>query len=130
MKNEQRPQNRHQLKRKRGGQKGNQNARKHGFYSGILRLTEIGEFWNITTLERVDPEIAVLRLKLKSLLRYDPDNRRVFREASRLLAKWLGAKYQLDRTDSNYLKMVIESILERYQCANPLADQPTDTKQL
>ena len=128
MGNEQPPQNRHQLKRKRGGQKGNQNARKHGFYSGTLSLTEICEFWNITTLERVDPEIALLRLKLKSLLRHDPDNRRVLREASRLLAKWLRTKYRLDRTDTNYLKMVIESILERYQCVNPLADQPANTK--
>jgi uncharacterized protein YjcR len=46
------------IKRKRGAQKGNRNARKHGFYSAALSPAEIQELWNITNLEGVDPEIA------------------------------------------------------------------------
>ena len=107
------------LKRKPGGQKGNQNARKHGFYSRALSPDEIGEFWNIVNLERVDPEVALVRLKLKSLLQHDPVNRRVLRTASGLLAKWYRAKYGLGRPDGNDLKAVIRSILAQLPGASP-----------
>jgi hypothetical protein len=101
-----------QTKRKRGGQKGNRNARKHGFYSGTLSPAETSQLWNITNLEGVDPEIAFIRVKLQSSLQYDPGNRRVIREASRLLVKWYSANYGLDPTDRNYLKTVVENLLE------------------
>jgi len=80
--------NQTQIKRKRGGQKGNRNARKHGFYSGTLSPAETSQLWNITNLEGVDPEIAFIRVKLQSSLQHDPGNLRVIREASRLLVKW------------------------------------------
>jgi hypothetical protein len=101
-----------QTKRKRGGQKGNRNARKHGFYSGILSPAETCQLRSITDLEGVDPEIAFIRVKLQSSLQYDPGNRRVIVEASRLLVKWYSANYRLDRTDRNYLRTVIENLLE------------------
>ena len=107
------------LKRKPGGQKGNQNARKHGFYSRALSPDEIGEFWSIVNLEGVDPEVALVRLKLKSLLQHDPVNRRALRAASGLLAKWYRTKYGLDRSDGNALKAVIRSILEQLPGASP-----------
>jgi hypothetical protein len=104
--------NQTQIKRKRGGQKGNLNACKHGFYSGTLSPAQTSQLWNITNLEGVDPEIAFIRVKLQSSLQYDPGNRRVIREASRLLVKWYSANYRLDPTDRNYLKTVVENLLE------------------
>jgi hypothetical protein len=104
--------NQTQIKRKRGGQKGNRNARKHGFYSATLSPAQTRQLWNITNLEGVDPEIAFIRVKLQSSLQYDPGNRRVIREASRLLVKWYSANYRLDPTDRNYLKTVVENLLE------------------
>ena len=104
--------NQTQIKRRRGAQKGNRNARKHGFYSGTLSPTETSQLRNITNLEGVDPEIALIRVKLQSSLQHDPDNRRVIREASGLLVKWYSADYELDATDRNYLKTVVESLLE------------------
>jgi len=101
-----------QVKRKRGGQKGNRNARKHGFYSGTLSPAETSQLWNITNLEGVDPEIAFIRVKLQSSLQDDPGNRRVIREASRLIVKWYSGIYRLDPTDRNYLKTVVENLLE------------------
>ena len=101
-----------QINRKRGGQKGNRNACKHGFYSDTLSPAETSELRNIANLEGVDPEIAFIRVKLQSSLQSDPGNRRVIREASRLLVKWYSANYWLDPTDRNYLKTVIENILE------------------
>jgi hypothetical protein len=101
-----------QIKRKRGGQKGNRNARKHGFFSTALSPAETQELWNITNLEGVDPEIAFIRVKLQSSLQHDPGNRRVMREASRLLVKCYSANYWLEPTDRSYLKAVVESLLE------------------
>ena len=104
--------NQRQIKRKRGGQKGNFNARKHGFYSATLSPAETSQLWNITYLEGVDPEIALIRVKLQSSLQHDPGNRRVIREASRLLVKSYSVNYRLDLTDRNYLKTVVENLLE------------------
>ncbi|MBM4432966.1 MAG: hypothetical protein FJ025_03110 [Chloroflexi bacterium] len=110
MNGEQLPLTHHKIKRNRGGQKGNQNARKHGFYSATLNPAEICELWNITNFEGVDPAIAVLRLKLQSVLRHDAANRRVLREASKLLAKWYSAQYHLDEADTCYLKKFMRSM--------------------
>jgi hypothetical protein len=101
-----------QTRRNRGAQRGNQNARKHGFYSTALTPAQASEFWNITKREGVAPPIALLRIKLQDSLQHDPGNRRVITDASRLLAKWYSAQYGLDGADSNYLKAVIEQILE------------------
>jgi hypothetical protein len=68
--------------------------------------------WNITNLEGVDPEIALIRVRLQSSLQHDPGNRRVIEEASRLLVKWYSADYGLDATDRSYLKTVVDDILE------------------
>jgi len=118
--------NQTQIKRKRGGQKGNRNARKHGFYSGTLSPAETRQLWNITNLEGVDPEIALMRVKLQSSLQHDPGNRRVIREASGLIVKWYSENYGLDATDSRYLKTVVESLLETAylrQSAGPQGSQ-------
>ena len=103
--------NQTQVKRKRGGQKGNRNARKHGFYSATLSPAETSQLRNITNLEGVDPEIALIRVKLQSSLQHDPGNRRVIREASRRIAKWYSATYRLDPADRAYLRTVVENLL-------------------
>ena len=101
-------------KRNRGAQKGNQNARKHGFYSCALTPSELCEFWNIANLNALDPQIAALRVKLQSFLRRDPGNRRVLMEAARLLVKYYRAKFSLDQTDTLCLKVVIRNWFENY----------------
>jgi len=101
-----------QTKRKRGGQEGNRNARKHGFYSAALSHAETRELWNITRLEGVDPEIAFIRVKLQSSLQHDPGNRRVIREASRQVVKWYSENYGLDATTRSYLKTIVADLLD------------------
>jgi hypothetical protein len=118
--------NKTQLKRNRGGQKGNRNARKHRFYSGTLSPAETSQLWNITNLEGVHPEIALIRVKLQSSLQSDAASPRVMREASRLLVKWYSESYGLDATDRSYLKTVVDNLLEiasLRQSANPRGSQ-------
>ncbi len=74
-----------QNERKRGGQKGNQNARKHGFYSNNLSPGEMSQFLEIINLEGIYPGTAVLRVRLQSFLQNDSINLRVLKEFSRLL---------------------------------------------
>jgi hypothetical protein len=103
--------NRQQVKRKRGGQKGNRNARKHGFFSATLSPAEAFQLWNAINLEGVDPEVALIRVKLQSSLERDPGNHRVIKEASRLLVKRYCERYGFDRADRSYLKTVIDLVL-------------------
>ena len=54
------------VKRRRGGQPGNQNARRHGFYSTNLSPVEICEFLNATNLKAADRELAGISRGLSS----------------------------------------------------------------
>ena len=122
------PQLYHKAKRQRGGQKGNQNARTHGFYAGRLSPAEICQFWNTINTEGIEPEIAALRVKLRSSLERDPGNRRVLREAAKLLARWYSSKYRLDKADSSTMKKLILGILQDYPGPSPCQPEPPPTQ--
>ena len=111
--------NQTQIRRKRGAQKGNRNARKHGFYSAALGPAKENDVLNIVTLEGVDPEIALMRVKLQSCLRRGPANRRVIREASRRVVKWYSEDYGLDATTCSYLKAIVADLLETASMRRP-----------
>ncbi len=123
---EQLPEACHRTKRRRGGQAGNRNARKHGFYARSLNPTEICEFWNIVNTEGLEPEVAALRVKLRSVIEHDPCNRRVLREASKLIARWYSSKYRLNKTDSSAIKKLVWGILQNY--LNPLPSHPEQSQ--
>ena len=55
-------------KRKSGGQPGNQNARKHGFYSNHFTPDQLKQLEDADDLRDLGPEIALLRVKLNALL--------------------------------------------------------------
>ena len=84
------------IKRNRGGQLGKQNARKHGFYSRSLTRAQKRELKNAVTLKGVDEEIALVRIKLKSILDNDPDNARLFNLAVSSLVRLLRFKYKYE----------------------------------
>jgi hypothetical protein len=78
------------LKRHRGGQPGNQNARKHGFFSASMSPEELCEFWkNLKTGDGAPRELVVLRTKVVAALNISPGNRRIINDASRLVAQWV-----------------------------------------
>ena len=55
-------------KPKSGGQPGNQNARKHGFYSKHFTPDQAKQLEDADDLRDLGPEIALLRVKLNALL--------------------------------------------------------------
>jgi hypothetical protein len=58
------------VKRKPGGQPGNQNARKHGAYSKVLTPEE-QRILTLASIPGIDGEIAVLRMRIASIIKED-----------------------------------------------------------
>ena len=97
--------------RKRGAPKGNQNARKHGFYSKVLDEAERLDLELATGVEGIDDEIALLRVKIKSVLAHDPDNIKLIMQATNALARLVRTKYNISKKDKKGLKEAIANVL-------------------
>ena len=104
--------------RKGGARRGNQNARKHGFYSKVLDESEQLDFARATGVEGIDDEIALLRVKIKSLIAHDPDNITLIMQAINTLARVVSTKYKLSRKDKKGLKEAMGTVLK--EIAAPL----------
>jgi len=100
-----------EAQRKRGAPKGNQNARKHGFYSKVLDEAEQLDFELATGVEGIDDEIALLRVKIKSLLERDPENIRLIMQATNTLAGLVKTSYNMTKEQRKGLKEAIGNVL-------------------
>ena len=60
-------------KRKPGAPIGNQNARKHGYYSKIL-TPEQKKVLEVASFPGIDAEIALLRMQIRSIIQTGPKN--------------------------------------------------------
>ena len=98
-------------KRRRGAPKGNQNARKHGFYSKVLDEAERLDFDLISGVNGIDDEIALLRVKIKSILEHDPENIKLIMEATNTLARLIRTRYNITREQKKGLKEAIGNVL-------------------
>ena len=96
---------------KRGAPKGNQNARKHGFYSRALSEAEKVELEEASLVEGIDQEIAFLRLKLKELAEHDPDRIDLHLEAANTIARLIRTRYQISKEQKKSLKEAIQKVL-------------------
>jgi hypothetical protein len=101
-----------EAKRKRGAPLGNQNARKHGFYSKVLGEAEQLDFELATGVEGIDDEIALLRVKVKSVLGKDPDNIKLIMEATNTLAGLVKTRYKITTEQKKGLKEAIGNVLK------------------
>jgi hypothetical protein len=107
------------IKRKTGGQPGNHNARKHGFYSKVLPRNEKRGMKFAAGLEGIDQEIAVLRIKFRSLLAQDGQNLRLINQTVSTLARMYTIKYSFSRNDSSKLKEAVSAVLEEFIIPQP-----------
>jgi len=97
--------------RRRGAPKGNQNARKHGFYAKVLDEAEQLDLELAAGVEGIDDEIALLRVKIKSILAHDPDNVKLIMQATNALARLVRTKYNISKKDKKGLKEAIGNVL-------------------
>ena len=99
-------------KRRRGGQPGNQNARKHGLYSRNMSPQEVAALNNTPGLEGKDIAMIALRNKVQNAIVQAPENNRVLREGSGLLAKYSSSKLGLNRELTGFTKKMFRNILK------------------
>jgi len=100
-----------EAKRKKGAPKGNQNARKHGFYSKVLDEAEQLDFELASGVNGIDDEIALLRVKIKSILEKDPENVKLIMQATNTLAGLVKTRYKITKEQRKGLKEAIGNVL-------------------
>ena len=103
---------------KRGAPKGNQNARKHGFYSRALTEAEKLEMEEASYVDGIDQEITLLRIKLRDLVENEPDRIDLHLEAANTIARLVRTRYQISKEQKNSLKEAITKVLT--EVAGPL----------
>ena len=96
---------------KRGAPKGNRNARKHGFYSKVLDAAEQLDFELASGVEGIDDEIALLRVKIKSILTHDSENVKLIMQATNTLARLVKTRYNITKDQKKGLKEAIGNVL-------------------
>jgi hypothetical protein len=99
------------IKRKQGGQPGNQNARIHGFYSKTLDAEERADYEEARNIQGLDEEIALMRAKIKSVLRHAPDNHKVLMLAMATLCRVLMTHYHITKGDKKGFKEGLSQVL-------------------
>jgi hypothetical protein len=101
-----------EVARKRGGQKGNRNALKHGFYSKVLDEAEKLDFATASGVDGIDDEIALLRVKIKSLLEKDPENLKLIMQATNTLAGLVKTRFKITREQQKGLREAIGNVIK------------------
>ena len=109
--------------RKRGGQPGNRNSRKHGFYSKGLDNNLRREFRRASKMEGLDDEITLLRLNIKSLMDKDPPDLRLVDREARTLAALISARDNLHTESGDDLKKALEAVLSKYPSGLPVTPE-------
>lgn len=101
-----------ELKRRRGAPAGNQNARKHGFYSRVITKAERRDLRYAAGIKNIDQEIDLLRVRLKSILEHDSGNTKLILQAAMTLARLLRTRHYLGNGDENNMREIITRVLE------------------
>ena len=103
------------LKLKKGGQPGNQNARKHGFYTAVLDSAQKRRLKEAALVKGLDEEISLLRVKLQSVVENDPDNVRLILQGVVTLARLLRTRNKLGLGKEEILGEAIRNVISDYR---------------
>jgi len=77
----------------------------------IALLSEKLDFELATGVEGIDDEIALLRVKIKSILEHDPENIKLIMQATNTLARLVRTRYNIGKEDKQGLKEAIGTVL-------------------
>jgi hypothetical protein len=86
-------------------------ARKRGFYEKVLDEAERLDFELASGVDGIDEEIALLRVKIKSLLGDDPKNIKLIVEATNALERLIRTRYKISKEQRKGLKEAIGNVL-------------------
>jgi hypothetical protein len=97
-------------KKKRGAPKGNQNARTHGFYSRVLNDAQKVRLADAREVEGLEEEIAVLRVKLMTLIEEYPERIDLQIHAAYTISRLLCTRHNISAGQKDSLKEAIEKV--------------------
>jgi hypothetical protein len=98
---------------KKGGQKGNANAIKHGFYARIFDEAERPDFTFAVGIEGIDEEIALLRMEIKKAIAGgDFRNLILLVKAAGALERLIRTRYQINAAQRKGLKEAIGNVIK------------------
>lgn len=99
-------------KRKTGISKSNQKSKKPDLYSQVLDEAEQLDFELAVGVNGIDDEIALLRVKIKSILSHDPENIKLIMQATNILARLIKTRYNITKEQKKGLKEAIGNVLK------------------
>jgi hypothetical protein len=105
------------IKKKGGAPRGNQNARKHGFYSKTLSPRQHEMLTRVISTATLDPEIALMRVKIASIMAEGSRNTLLLSRAVITLARLLRSNQRLDRRETRALAAADE-VVSQLNCRN------------
>jgi len=113
-------------KRRQGGQPGNLNALKHGFYSRALKEAQSLELDEAAAVPSDDlsGEIALIRQRILVLLAAAPDNLELLCLATRAIANLTRTQYHLKGTDAAQLADAMGGVIRSIEEAMTTPPEP------
>lgn len=87
-------------------------AKQSGFYQKALDEAERLDFELASGVNGIDDEIALLRVKIKSILGDDPRNIKLIVEATNALERLVRTRYKISKEQRKGLKEAIGSVLK------------------
>ena len=100
------------VKRGKADSRAGRNRASRSLYSKALDEAELLDFELAQGVEGIDDEIALLRMKIKSLLENDPDNVKLIMEATNTLARLVVTRYRISADQKKALRDAIGSVLQ------------------
>ena len=98
--------------RRRDAPKAKQVTRKRGFYTKVLEEADELDFELAAGVEGLDDEIALLRMRIRALLKNEPENIRYIVQATNALVRLVRARYDISKEDRKGLKEAIGNVLK------------------
>ena len=89
-----------------------QNVKKRGFYDKVLDEAEQLDFELASGVSGIDDEIALLRVKIKSLLGDDPTDVKLLVEVTIALERLIKTRYKITKEQGKGLKEAIGNVLK------------------
>jgi hypothetical protein len=83
-----------------------------GFYAKVLSEVDKLDFEAAGGIEGIDEEISLLRLKLKQILKDEPQNVKLIMAATDMLAKLIKIRYSMSKKEGKNLGEAIKNILK------------------
>ena len=101
-----------EARKKTDAAKSSRKAKKPSLYSQALDEAERFDFELAAGVNGIDDEIALLRVKIKSILASDPENIKLIMQATNTLARLIKTRYNITKEQKKGLKEAIGNVLK------------------